>query len=138
MYNLRLITFSSTLRCDQISNDEILLSIDPSQKQEVNRKAFAKFDKDHSGSRTATAAAESDPTVRYNGKVTLSTCQQYMKVSCTLEFKRSFYHSKLRLNVNFSWTVSSLFKSIAHFLLELHSKRGEDGGYDYVNLGSYM
>ena len=70
MYNLRLITFSSTLRCDQISNDEILLSTDPSQKQEVNRKAFAKFDKDHSGSRTATAAAESDPTVRYNGKVT--------------------------------------------------------------------
>ena len=67
--NLRLITFSSTLRCDQISNDEILLSTDPSQKQEVNRKAFAKFDKDHSGSRTATAAAESDPTVRYNGKV---------------------------------------------------------------------
>ena len=78
LYNLRLITFSSTLRCDQISNDEILLSTDPSQKQEVNRKAFAKFDKDHSGSRTATAAAESDPTVRYNGKVTLSTCQQYM------------------------------------------------------------
>ena len=64
---------------DQISNDEILLSTDPSQKQEVNRKAFAKFDKDHSGSRTATAAAESDPTVRYNGEVTLSTCQKYIK-----------------------------------------------------------
>ena len=36
-----------------------------------------------------------------------------MKVSCTLGFKRSFYHSKLKLNVNFSWTVSTLFKSIA-------------------------
>ena len=60
-----------------------------------------------------------------------------MKVSCTLRFKRSFYHSKLKLNVNFSWTVSSLFKSVAHFLLELHSKRGEDGRYDYVNPGSY-
>ena len=66
----------------------------------------------------------------HNDPVTLSTCQKNMKVSCTLRFKRSFYHSKLKLNVNFSWTVSTLFKSIAHFLLELHSKRGEDGGYD--------
>ena len=74
----------------------------------------------------------------YNDPVTLSTCQKYMKVSCILGFKRSFFHSKLKLKVNFSWTVSTLFKSIAHFLLELQSKRGEDGGYDYVNLGSYM
>ena len=44
-----------------------LWSTDPSQKQEVNRNAFAKFDKEHTQSK-ATSAAESDPTVRYNGK----------------------------------------------------------------------
>ena len=36
-------------------------------KQEVNRNAFAKFDKDRLQSKT-TSSTESDPTVRYDGK----------------------------------------------------------------------
>lgn len=43
-----------------------LKKLDPGQKQEVNRNAFAKFDKDHTQSR-ATSAAQFDPTVRYDG-----------------------------------------------------------------------
>ncbi|KAM7437269.1 DnaJ (Hsp40) [Porites harrisoni] len=65
-----------------------LKKLDPSQKQEVNRKAFAKFDKDHSGSRTATAAAESDPTVRYNGSNAAEGAQQTTDKPWTSEEQR--------------------------------------------------
>ncbi|XP_068714425.1 dnaJ homolog subfamily C member 2-like [Montipora capricornis] len=40
-----------------------LKKLDPGKKEEVNRNAFARFDKDHSQSK----GAQSDPTVRYNG-----------------------------------------------------------------------
>lgn len=42
-------------------------STDPAVKQEVNRNAFAKFDKDRSQGKT-TSSTESDPTVRYDGE----------------------------------------------------------------------
>ena len=42
-------------------------STDPTVKQEVNRSAFAKFDKDRSQGKT-TSSTESDPTVRYDGE----------------------------------------------------------------------
>lgn len=51
-----------------IKKVKTLKKLDPSQKQEVNRNAFSKFDKGFSQSKSpSTSSTQSDPTVRYNG-----------------------------------------------------------------------
>lgn len=65
-----------------------LKKLDPTQKQEVNRKAFAKFDKDLSQGRAASVGAESDPTVRYNGNNSVESAQQTTERPWTSEEQR--------------------------------------------------
>ncbi|XP_015749528.1 PREDICTED: dnaJ homolog subfamily C member 2-like [Acropora digitifera] len=51
-----------------IKKVKTLKKLDPSQKQEVNRNAFSKFDKGVTQSKSpSTSSTQSDPTVRYNG-----------------------------------------------------------------------
>ena len=63
MYLLR--RYSDRSKCN--AGKKIFYSTDPAVKQEANRNAFAKFDKDRSQGKS-TSSTESDPTVRYDGE----------------------------------------------------------------------
>lgn len=58
-----------------IKKVKTLQKLDPAVKQEVNRNAFAKFDKDRSQGK-ATSSTESDPTVRYDANKSTEGAQQ--------------------------------------------------------------
>lgn len=58
-----------------IKKVKTLQKLDPAVKQEVNRNAFAKFDKDRPQGK-ATSSTESDPTVRYDANKSTEAAQQ--------------------------------------------------------------
>ena len=58
---------ATTVIVVSVTLEKNVYSTDPAVKQEANRNAFAKFDKDRSQGKT-TSSTESDPTVRYDGE----------------------------------------------------------------------